>query len=122
MNRIERQQNNIGNLLELVKENPELEIVPMVSDEIGGTDYKYYLGAWGTAEIDEAYHLDDRIYFRSEDEGELYEGYADNIYLDDFPSQKILSDDEIERIDEKAVKLVKGLPWEKVIVVKIEYP
>lgn len=63
MKYIDRQKNNIELLLNLIKENPELEIVPMVDGEVcQGDEYSYWMGKWGSAIIDQVYHSDDRIY------------------------------------------------------------
>lgn len=40
-------------LFRLMRENPELPVVPMVDWEITGDDNGYWLGAWGSARIDE---------------------------------------------------------------------
>ena len=73
MAEIEIQQERISELIKLIQQNPSLKIVPMVDSELGGDDFSYYMGAWGKAEIDEVYHEDERIYFRSYDEEELGE-------------------------------------------------
>ena len=44
----------ITELLRLIKENPDLPILPMVDGEIcAGDDYGYWSGSWGTARVDE---------------------------------------------------------------------
>jgi hypothetical protein len=40
-------------LFKLMQENPELPVVPMVDGEIPGDDSGYWLGAWGSARVDE---------------------------------------------------------------------
>ena len=37
---------NITSLLELMKENPDLPIVPVVSGEIAGDDCGYWMADW----------------------------------------------------------------------------
>lgn len=116
------QKTNIEILLELIKQNPDLDIVPMVDGELGGDDWSYWMGKWGKAEVDEVYHEDERIYFKSTDEDELVEKQGDNIYDEEYPGSKQLTDEENEDITKKAENYVKNLPWEKVITVKIELP
>src|SRR5690554_4846945 len=65
------QKQNIDTLLTLIKENPGLEILPMVdSDIVESDEYGWWVGDWGFAEIDEYWcgeGGDERIYFKSED-------------------------------------------------------
>lgn len=119
---MEIQQERIELLLKLIKENPELEIVPMVDGELGGGDFSYWMGSWGKAEIDEVYHEDERIYFRSIDEDELVDDFADQIFDSEYPNHKYLSDEESKIVTSKAEQQVQNLGWQKAIVVKIELP
>ena len=67
--------------LKLVKENPDLPIVPMVHYEvIGGDDYSYWLGSFGKAVVGEYAIYNDR-YFDDRDSfmGEFYDGLADEL-------------------------------------------
>ena len=44
----EIQKENIGKLLDLIKQNPELPILPMVDSEIVADDYcAYWAASWG---------------------------------------------------------------------------
>lgn len=117
---------NINKLLKLIKENPELDIVPMVDGELGGDDYAYWLGDWGYAEIDDVHFGDcGRVYFRSEDTEELVEKYCEFIYEDEHPNitaSTPLSLEEDSKIEKKAERLVSNLDWETFITVKINLP
>jgi hypothetical protein len=116
MNRSEKQTSNIKGLLKLIKENPTLEIVPMVDNEVcGGDDFGSWMGSWGKGAIDEVYHQDDRIYFRSTDEDEISENIFNHLE-DCNPSW---SDSYLE---EKTEEKEKEVEWEKVIVVRINTP
>ena len=103
-------------LFKLIKENPELEIVPMVDSELCGDDYSYYMGSWGTAELDEYWCADERIYFRTNDEEDLVQQLMDNNYNDDWKGK---SDEEMEKLAEE---IVNGYEWVKCITIKIECP
>lgn len=105
------QQEKIKELIQLIQENPELEIVPMVAYEVcGSDDFAYWMGAWGKTEIDEYWCSDERIYFRSEDEDSLVDDVWDR--EDEYPN--------ISRED--AEKIVSGYDWTKCICVRIELP
>lgn len=105
---------NIKTLLELIKENPELPIVPMVDAEIVGDGYGRWSGTWGKAMVDR-YVIADigweaRIIFESD--GDVLEAL-----------EKYLTDDEFERLsDDEAEwqKIYDGLPWIKAIIVNID--
>ena len=109
--KIENQQERINNLLELIKENPNLPIVPMVDSQIcAGDDYAWWMGSWGSACIDEYLHDDERIYFRCDDEDELIDKVCDN--TEDYP----------DITEEEAEKIVNNYNWTKCICVQIELP
>lgn len=104
---------NIKTLLELIKENPKLPIVPMVDSEICGDGYGRWSGAWGAARVDKYIVADigwdSRIIFESDgDILETLEGY--------------LTDDEFEKLPDNETELQKAydnLPWIKAIIVDI---
>ena len=59
---------NINNLLQLIKENPGIEIKPMVDSEVIADDcFSYWCGSWGKAKLDEYWVSDERIYFKEND-------------------------------------------------------
>lgn len=105
---------NIKTLLELIKENPELPIVPMVDSEIVGDGCGRWNGSWGTTRIDRYLTTKDdwepQIIFESdEDVAEALEKY--------------LTDDEFERLPDDETewqKVYDGLPWIKAIIVNID--
>lgn len=107
---------NIEELIRLKAENPELEIVPMVQSEVcAGDDFSCWMGSWGKAEIDEVYHEDERIYFRSYDEDEIEERIFNRL-----ESGNPSSSDSF--LDEKVEEELAKIEWVKVIVVKIGMP
>lgn len=59
---------NVKKLLELIKENPDVPIVPMVDSEVVADDsYNNWLGHWGHAEVS-AYLLgQERVWFKFDD-------------------------------------------------------
>lgn len=105
------QQENIGELVRLATENPDLEIVPMVDTEcVFSDDFSAWMASWGSAEIDEYYSSNERIYFKSDDYDTLVDKEYDAFY-----------GTEID--DETAMKLAKekvnAYEWVKAIVVRI---
>lgn len=110
---IEIQKENVQSLLDLIKENPELKIVPMVDTEIVADDgYSTWMGSFGKAEIDYIWNSGERIFFKSQDEEDLVQNILDEIPLE--------IDDAIAEIT--ANDIVEKYEWEKVIVVWIGLP
>lgn len=110
----EKEQKNREELFKLMQENPELPVVPMVDGEIPGDDCGRWLGAWGSAYIDE-YLLtrnSERILFKSDDDiCGVIESY--------------LTDDEYETLppsEEAFQQTYDALPWTKAIIVNIDPP
>lgn len=122
---LESQKSKVEKLIQLIQQNPDLRILPMVDGELGGSDFAYYAGSFGHAEVDEVYYSDERIYFRSFDVERLEEEAFNRLesyvqmYNDD---KQAASSTYYARIEEKARQEVNNLEWTKVIVVKIEMP
>ncbi|APR02399.1 hypothetical protein EXM90_19135 [Clostridium botulinum] len=115
MKKIENQQANIKTLINLINENHELEIVPMVNYEVcASDDYCSWLGSWGEAKVDEYWCDEERIYFRSEDAEQLIEDAMDNGDWDEN-----MTDEEVAKASEKEVA---EYGWVKCICVRIETP
>ena len=111
----EKQKKNVKVLLDLIKENPDLEILPMVYSEVVFDDsYSTRVGAWGTANIDEYHHSGDRIYFKELDFEELVEKFIDDNY-EEYPN---LTDEELEKLAEKEVN---NLEWTRAIIIYIDF-
>ena len=109
------QQENIKELLNLIQENPNLRIVPLVASEIVADDsHCWWCGSWGNAEIDEIYVSDERAYLKSLDFEDLVEEYID-LYDEGHPTNE-------EHIEKWAEDKVANLAWERVIIVNINTP
>lgn len=111
--KIESQQENINNLLDLIRENPDLRIVPMVGTECVPEDcFAWWIASWGKATVEEIYFTtdDERVYIKDEDCDSLVDQEYDKFFGTDID-------------DEMALKLarekVDAYPWEKVIAVNI---
>lgn len=109
----ERQQENIKQLLKLIKDNPELEILPMVDCEcVPNDDFAYWMGEWGVAEVDHYYCRDERVYFKNDDFEELVDNWIECNY-EKYPR----SNNEL--LEERAMTEIESYNWVKAIVVKI---
>ena len=100
---------NREKLFQLMRENPELPVIPMVDGEIPGDDCGYWLGAWGHAALEEYLVGSDRVIFKSDDD-----------VLDAL--ERFLSEDEYDRLPDAEFECRKAydrLPWKKAIVVYI---
>ena len=109
---------NIENLLKLIKENPNLPIVPLVDSEIVADDcYTWWLGGWGNAEIKAYYQGREHIHFDDDDEENVLNDLVGCRYSHDPEGRDIydLSDEEWDA-------LYKTVPWVKAIMVHITTP
>ncbi|WP_106494920.1 hypothetical protein [Lentibacillus sp. Marseille-P4043] len=112
----EKQQNNVNELLKLIKENPDLDIVPMVdTDVVAGDDFGWWVAGWGSASIEEIYDHNERCYVRSKDEDEVGELIYDRLEM----NNPAWSDTYLQ---EQTDKELKEIEWDKVIAVKISVP
>lgn len=102
---------NIEKLIELMNDNPDLPVVPMVETEVVGADtYSRWIASFGDCRVSDFYIGEERVYT---DKDDLVEELVENEYFDlDKP------DEEIWQIAEKrANKLMK-----KAIIVNIDLP
>lgn len=101
--------NNRDKLIKLIKENPDLPVIPLFETEVILDDC-YWLADFGRIEVSDFYVSDDKVYT---DKDELVEDLVENKYFD---LEK--TDEEIWRIAEKradklmykAIIVYVGLP------------
>ena len=103
------ERENREKLFQLMRENPDLPVVPLVDGEIPGDDCGYWLGAWGAAELDEYLVGSDGVIFKSDDD--VFDALERFLPGDEYDH---LPDDESE-----CRKIYDALPWKKAIVVYI---
>lgn len=108
--------------LELVKQNPDLPIVPMVDSEIVAEDgYNYWLGSFGSASVNSYvcidYYNGDSRFFTKDEQDAVEEYLADKI-IDEWEGEE-LSDAEVSKM---AHEQAEALPWVEAIVVWIGLP
>jgi len=105
-------QNATQELRRLMLENPELEIVPFVSDECGNPDYGWTLSSLRSARVDEyvvSPYDDERLLFKSSGFEDFETDYIDT----DMAEREEIPDEEIK-------KAFGALEWEKAILVYVE--
>ncbi|MEO1768285.1 hypothetical protein [Candidatus Enterococcus ferrettii] len=118
---IEIQKENVTILINLIKENPELKILPMVDGEVvAGDDFCHWAGSFGKSEVDYIWNNGEKIYFKSGDEEELIENEVDNI--EDSAELFHESHPMWRTIEDRAKERVNQYPWEKVIVTWVGLP
>ena len=111
------QQEYVQKLMQLIQENPNLPIVPMVDYEVCcGEDHSYWMGGWGEAEVDKYYIDDERIWFYSDSLEDLVDQVIDQRFEDEWKDK---TDEEMEKLAEG---IVKGYKWVECIAVRIELP
>ena len=105
-------------LLELIAKYPDLEILPLVHEEVVADDsYTYWLGSWGRSEIAEYYIGREKIHFKDDDEEDILTDLDGCEYGCDPSGRDIyaLSDEDWDA-------LYESVPWKKAIIVHIESP
>lgn len=108
---------NITDFIKIVTENPELKVVPMVDSEIVADDnHDSWMASIGKSRIDEYYHKDEYLYFKSLDLDELKEDLSEIIWLDN----EDISDEELEVQVDNYIE--EEIGWVKAIIVSIDLP
>lgn len=101
----------LAQLLDLIKENPHLPVVPMVDREVVADDtWGYWLGSWGIASIERICHGEERYFFYDEHD------------MEDLVTEKKGWDWYDKATDDEVLEAYRSLPWIKCIVVYIELP
>lgn len=107
----ETQKERLDELFKLIKENPELPILPMVDSEIVADDCcARWTAGWGSAEITEYIIGNERVYFKDDDDPETVLNNC------------VGGIDYWEQPDDVVEKEYNNLHWIKVIVVNIDLP
>jgi hypothetical protein len=104
-------------LLQLLRDHPDRELIFMYPEE--GSDHYYTLGQPKRIMLDEYTIVDDIVWFRVDNQDELFDYIADEIagrHFNEFP----LSDEQNEWVNQQARKRIDQLEWKKAIVVYIE--
>lgn len=111
---IEKQKKDIEVLLQLIKENPDIEILPMVATECSVEySHAYWMSRWSKAELDKYWVSSERMYSYNEDFDRLVDDWIDDNYQD----YEDLTDGELRILAEKTIN---NYEWTEAIIVYIE--
>lgn len=106
----EKEKKNREELFKLMREHPDLEVLPMVDEEIVADDCcSWWLGSWGSAEIQKYITTKERIYFDDDDEETVLEAVKGWEWYEN-------------ATDEEVAAAFKELPWTEAITVYIKLP
>lgn len=109
----EREKKNREELFRLMKENPDLPVVPMVDADIVADDCGYWMGSWGSSRIQEYMLGEEQVYFREDDDpSEIEKVISHEVGMDEWEAMT----------DKQAEQTYKEMPWIRAIVVYINYP
>ena len=98
-------------LFELIRENPDLPILPFVDSEIVADDgYMRWIGSWGSSYIMEYIMV------------EMYNDYREIVTKDDTELYEEFLYDTTEMTEEEIQEHIKGIEWIKAIAVNIDLP
>lgn len=102
--------------MRLIRENPDLEIVPIVKTEcVPNDNWGYWAAKWGNVSVEQVYVDNENVYIYGLDEDELFDLWIQH-NCDDYYE---LSAADVQRIDKMAEEYVNNLSWKKVILVYI---
>lgn len=110
-----KERKNREKLFELMRENPELPVIPFVETEVvAGDDFGCWMGSWGEARIDAFLippQCEEPIIFRSS--GSVFDTL-----------EKMLDSTMYENLPDNysSYQAYDALPWKKAIIVKICLP
>jgi len=110
-------ESNSEKFVQLVRQNPCLDIVPMVcAAVVQSDDWAYWKGSFGKPSVEEYVCVEERIYIKSLDFEEAAEDIYSNWDLDD----RRFKDKTEDEINDMAEAEVEALPWRKAIIVFVE--
>ena len=116
---VKEQKEQVNELFDLIKANPDLPIVPIVNGALVCDEGGYWLGGWGSAHIDK-YYIHDGEYLeyggKCPDITDIFERVFD---FDECGIDDDMSDEEADKIMKEKVD---SLPWIEAIMVYIGIP
>ena len=105
---------NMNELLQLIKDNEGLEILPMVAtDCVIDDSYRYWMASWSKVRLDKYWCDEERMYSYVEDFDSLVEDYIDYNY----EQYEHLTDEELCQL---AKDKINSYNWTSAIIVYIE--
>ncbi len=109
----ETEKKNREQLFKLMREYPDLPVIPMVSYEVvADDDCPYWKGSWGSAKLGAYIVGYMRIYFREDD--------ADD--MEDVLNHTTTGRDWYDAPEDEVTSAYQNLPWTECIVAYIDLP
>lgn len=71
-------------LIELMREHPDLSVIPLANAEVCGCGFAYYIGTFGEAFVGEYAIYNDKFYDDRDDFKDDYFGYNDDLLCERF--------------------------------------
>ena len=106
----EKEKKNREELFTLMRDHPDLEVIPMVDEEIVADDCcSWWLGSWGKAEVRKYITTKERIYFDDDDEETVLEAVKGWEWYEN-------------ATDEEVDAAYAEIPWTEAITVYINLP
>jgi hypothetical protein len=103
----------IKSLIKLIEENPELEVLCKVEDDLFcGEPYSWFLGKIGNCEICDYYMPSERIYINDE----IYDELNNNYDLDNLSEEEIELKVDIDYEEKKAAEEIKTAIFVNIVV------
>lgn len=101
----------LAQILDLMKQNPHLPVIPMVySDVVQDDGWAYWMGSWDRADIDQYLVHNGRMFFKDEDDAyDVLERIGYPCSVDEMTNEEIDA-------------AYDSLPWNKAIFVYIKEP
>lgn len=102
----------IKQLVNLMEENPNIPVIPMIDSEVvRSDDFAYWQGSFGDSAVKEF------TFF------EMYGDYPEMVYKDDTDGIKeYLLENDCCSTDAEAEKIIEELEWKRAIIVDIVLP
>lgn len=106
----EEEKRNREELFRLMKEHPDMPVVPMVDYDVVADDCcSRWMGSWGKARVGKYYLGEERVFFDDDDEDEYLPAYKGLDWYEDATDEEIAAE-------------IKRFPWKKAIIVNIDLP
>lgn len=109
------EQENRDELFRLMRENPDLPVIPFVDGAIVNDDFGLWIASWDGARIDEYLvpkNPDDCIMFKSDED--IFDVLEKMLSPEEF--------DSLPNTEKECMPIYDSLPWIKAIVVYIGMP
>lgn len=108
-------------LIKAINSYPNRELIFMYPNE-GAYDYAYTQGHLSKVIVDE-YWADGggRVWFRHEEEDEMFDHFADLMFDDLYPKEQCANDEQMKIIDKKTEEFINKQDWKECICAFIHY-